>query len=121
MLKNLPIADFSVFSDPIEKLTALNLSKFEAAVAAQTSAAQDLIALTEARTKALSEVKDFNGFSSFLKAQGELAQSNITKSIEDSKAAVEEAKAYGEEVQKILTESLEVATKAAKKTAKKVA
>jgi len=121
MLKDFPVADFSVFSAPIEKLVALNVSKFEAAVEAQTAAAQELIALAEARTKALAEVKDFDGFSSFLKAQSELAQENVKKSIEDSKTALEEAKAYGEEVQKIMTESLEVATKAAKKAAKKAA
>jgi len=119
MLKDFPVVDFSVFSAPIEKLIALNTAKFEAAVATQTAAANELVALTEARTKALSEVKDFDDYSAFLKAQGELAQTSITKSISDSQAAVEEAKAYGEEVQKIMTESYEVATKAAKKTSKK--
>ncbi len=119
MLKNFPVADFSVFSAPIEKLVALNVSKFEAAVEAQTAAAQELVALTESRTKALSEVKDFDGYANFLKAQGELAQSSMTKTINDSKVAVEEAKAYSEEVQKIMTESLDVASKAAKKTTKK--
>ena len=118
MLKDFPVADFSVFTAPIEKLVALNTAKFEAAVATQTAAAKELVALAESRTKALSEVKDFDGYSAFLKAQGELAQSSINKSITDSQAAVEEAKAYGEEVQKIMTESLEVATKAAKKSAK---
>lgn len=121
MLKDFPVADFSVFSAPIEKLIALNTAKFEAAVATQTAAAQELVALTEARAKALSEVKDFDGYSTFLKAQGELAQTSLTKSISDSQSAVEEAKAYGEEVQKIMTESIEVATKAAKKAAKKAA
>ncbi len=121
MLKDFPVADFSVFSAPIEKLIALNTAQFEAAVATQTAAAKELVAVTESRAKALSEVKDFDGYSAFLKTQGELAQVSMNKSISDSQSAVEEAKAYGEEVQKIMTESLEVATKAAKKAAKKVA
>lgn len=121
MLKDFPIADLTAFSAPIEKLVALNVSKFEAAVEAQTAAAKELVELTNARVKALSEIKNVEGYTSFLKEQSELAQSSIAKAISDSKSSVEEAKAYGEEVKKIIEEGLKVSTAAVKKAVKKAA
>lgn len=109
MLKDIPSFDFQKALAPFQKLVDLNVSKIESAVEAQKAAAKGLVELTEARVKAASEIKDVDSFNAFVKEQAELAQSNAKKMIEDSKAAAEEAKAYGEEVQKIITESIEEA------------
>jgi phasin family protein len=109
MLKDMPSFDFQKALAPFQKLVELNVAKIEAAVEAQKAATKDLVELTEARVKAVSSIKDSDSFSAFVKEQAELAQTNASKIIEDSKVAAEEAKAYGEEVQKIITESIEEA------------
>jgi len=121
MTNNFQFADFSSFSSSIEKLVALNTSKFEAAVQSQTAAAQELVELTQSRIQALTEVKDFDGLNSFCQEQNELAQKAIAKAIEDGKTAVEEAKSYGEEVKSITTSSIEAVTAEVKKATKKKA
>ena len=121
MTTSFPFADFSNVSTSIEKLVALNTSKFEAAVEAQTAATKELVELTQTRIKALTEVKDFDGLNSFCKEQNELAQKAITKAIEDSKVAVDDAVAYGEEVKNITTAGFEAATTEVKKAGKKAA
>ncbi len=117
MLNNIPTVDFSAFTAPMQKLVELNVAKFESAVAAQQDAAKALVELTETRAKAAAEIKDVDGFVSFFKEQAELAQENATKLAEDSKTAVQEAQAYGEEVQKILTESTDAVKDAIAKVA----
>ncbi len=120
MMKEFPF-DFTAFTKPIEKLTELNIAKFEAAIEKQTEAAKELISLTEQRSKALAEVKDIESFTAFLKRQNEIAQETVKKTVEESKAALEEAKAYNEEVQKIIAESIEAVSSTPKKTSKKAA
>ncbi|RLA20990.1 MAG: phasin family protein [Gammaproteobacteria bacterium] len=109
MLKDIPSFDFQKALAPFQKLVELNVAKIEAAVEAQKAATKDLVALTEARVKAASGIKDADSFSAFVKEQADIAKTNATKIVEDSKVAAEEAKAYGEEVQKIITESIEEA------------
>lgn len=109
MFKDIPAVDFTKAFAPFQKLVELNVSKIEASVEAQKAAAAQLAELTEARVKAASEIKDVDSFNAFMKEQAELAQENTKKLIEDSKTAVEEAKAYGEEVQKIINEAVESA------------
>jgi phasin family protein len=109
MLNDIPAFDFQKALAPFQKLIELNVAKIEAAVEAQKSATQGLVALTEERVKAASSIKDADSFSAFVKEQAEIAQTNASKMIEDSKVAADEAKAYGEEVQKIITESIEEA------------
>ncbi len=119
MLKEFTPVDFTKALESMQKIADLNVAKIEAAVEAQKAAAQSLVELTEARVKAATEIKDYDGFVSFVKEQSELAQSSVEKLVEDSKVAVEDAQAYGEEVQKILGEATEVP--AAKPAAKKAA
>lgn len=116
MLKEFPAVDFTKAFESAKKIGELNAAKIEAAVESQKAVAQGLVELTEARIKAATEIKDYDGYVAFVKEQAELAQSSFEKMIEDSKAAAEEAKAYGEEVQKILTGAVE-APKAAPKRA----
>lgn len=118
MIKDFTNTDFTAFTAPMEKLISLNVSKFETAVEKQTAAAKELVELTEARTKAMAEIRDYDGMTKFLNDQNKLVQSSIAKAIEDSKNAIEEAKAYGEEVKKIFTESFETLTSAKKSTKK---
>jgi len=106
MLKNLPVVDFTKFAAPVRQLTELNVARFEAAVKVQNVAVKELVELTESRVKAAAEIKDFDGLVSFVKDQTELAKSRTEKLIDDSKVAVEDAKSYGEDVQKILSEGL---------------
>lgn len=106
-MTNFKMPDLTALSNPMQKLIDLNVAKIESAVEAQQAAAKNLVELTEARAKAASEIKDYDGFVSFMKDQAELAQSNVEKLSADSQAAVEEARAYGEEVQKIMQESVE--------------
>ncbi len=108
-MTNFQMPDLTALTNPMQKLIDLNVAKIEAAVAAQQDAAKNLVELTEARAKAASEIKDYEGFVSFMKSQAELAQANVQKLSADSQAAVEEARAYGEEVQKIMKESVESA------------
>ncbi len=106
-MTNFQMPDLTALTNPVQKLIDLNVAKIEAAVAAQQAAAKNLVELTEARAKAAGDIKDYDGFVSFMKSQAELAQANVEKLSADSQAAVEEARAYGEEVQKIMKDSLE--------------
>ncbi len=99
--------DLTALTNPMQKLIDLNVAKIEAAVEAQQAAAKNLVELTEARAKAAAEIKDYEDLLAFMKEQAELAQSNVEKLTAESKAAVEEARAYGEEVQKIMKESID--------------
>lgn len=121
MLKEFAPVDFTKAFESMQKIAGLNVAKIEAAIEMQKSATQSLVELTEARVKAASEIKDYDGFVSFVKVQSELAQSSVEKLIEDSKGAVEEAQVYGEEVQKILGEVTETAKPVAKRVATKKA
>ncbi len=121
MLKEFAPVDFTKAFESMQKIADLNVAKIEAAIEMQKSATQSLVELTEARVKAASEIKDYDGFVSFVKVQSELTQSSVEKLIEDSKGAVEEAQVYGEEVQKILGEVTETAKPVAKKVATKKA
>lgn len=117
MLKEFAPVDLTKAFESMQKIADLNVAKIEAAVEAQKATTQSLVELTEARVKAATEIKDYDGFVAFVKEQSELAQSSVEQLIEDSKGAIEDAKAYGEEIQKILGEVAEVP--AAKPAAKK--
>ena len=121
MLKEFAPVDFTKAFESMQKIADLNVAKIEAAVEAQKAATQGLVELTEARVKAATEIKDYDGFVAFVKEQSELAQTSVEKLIEDSKGAVEDAQAYGEEVQKILGEVAEAPAKPAAKPAVKKA
>jgi phasin family protein len=113
--------DFTKIFESMQKIADLNIAKIEAAVEAQKAATQSLVELTEARVKAVSEIKDYDGFAAFVKDQSELTKSSVEQMIEDSKGAVEDAQSYGEEVKKILSEVTEVAAPVAAPVAKKAA
>lgn len=119
MIKEFPMTEMSVFTAPIEKMMSLNVAKFEAAVEKQTAAAKELAELAEARTKAFTEIKDFDGFSAFMKDQSTLAKDYMSKAVTESKETMDEAKAYGEEVKKIYTDYMDSVFPAAKKAVKK--
>lgn len=118
--ENMPI-DFTKAFKSMQKITDLNVAKIEAAVEAQKAATQSLVKLTEARVKAVSEIKDYDGFVAFVKNQSELAQSSVEQLIEDGKGAAEDAKAYGSEIQQILGKVTEIAKPVVKKAAAKSA
>ncbi len=99
--------DFSLFTVPAQKITDLNVATFNAAFEAQQAAAKSLVSLTEERSKAAMEIKDFDGFVAFAKAQGEIAQSSAQTLAEDSKVVVANAQTYFAAVQSILTDSQE--------------
>ncbi len=119
MIKEFPMTDMSVFTAPFEKMMSLNVAKFEEAIEKQTAVAKELAELTEARTKAFTEIKDPEGLTAFMKDQSALAKDYLSKSVSDSKAAVEEAKSYGEELKKIYTDYMESVFPAAAKATKK--
>lgn len=122
MLKELPVVDFTAAFESVQKLADLNVAKIEAAVETQKAATKSLVELTEARIKAATEIKDYDGYVAFMTEQAELAQSSIEKLVEDAKTAGEEAKVYAEEVKTILTSISEAPKPAPKKSrAKKAA
>jgi len=106
---------------PAKKLAELNKAQFEKAVASQQAAAKEYVALTEARIKAATAIKDLEGLNAFVKDQVELAQSSFEKVQADSKVLIEDAKAYNEEVIKLVQEGNAVVTKEVKETVKKAA
>lgn len=106
---------------PAKKLAELNKAQFEKAVASQQAAAKEYVALTEARIKAATAIKDIEGLNAFVKDQVELAQSSFEKVQADSKVLIEDAKAYNEEVIKLVQEGNAVVTKEVKETVKKAA
>ena len=114
MLNNLEI-----LLAPVKKLAELNKAAFEKAAAAQQAAAKEYVALTEARIKAATAIKDVAGLNTFIKDQVALAQSGFEKVQADSKVLIEDAKAYNEEVVKLVQESNVVVTKEVKETVKK--
>ena len=116
MLKNL-----DVLLAPAKKLAELNKAQMEKAIAAQQTAAKEYVALTEARIKAATAIKDIAGLNTFVKDQVELAKSSFEKVQADSKVLVEDAKAYNEEVIKLVQEGNAVVTKEVKETVKKAA
>ena len=97
--------DFNAFADPIKKLIELNKNQFEKLAAAQQDAAKNYVALTEARIKAASGIKDADALNAFAKEQVELAQNGYEKVIADSKSLFEDTKAYSEQVLNIVKES----------------
>ncbi|ORU91124.1 MAG: hypothetical protein A6F72_01030 [Cycloclasticus sp. symbiont of Poecilosclerida sp. N] len=106
---------------PAKKLAELNKTQIEKAIAIQQAATKEYVALTEARIKAATAIKDVAGLNAFVKEQVELAQNGFEKVVADSKELVEGAKAYNEEVIKLVQESNTVVTKEVKATVKKVA
>ncbi|MEO1889703.1 MAG: phasin family protein [Cycloclasticus sp.] len=105
---------------PAKKLAELQTVQIEKAIATQQAAAKEYVALTEARIKAATEIKDIAGLNAFVKEQVELAKSGFEKVQADSKVLVEDAKAYNQEVIKLVQESSAAATKEVKATVKKV-
>jgi phasin family protein len=116
MLKNI-----EVLLAPAKKLAELNKAQIEKAVSTQQAAAKEYVALTEARIKAVTAIKDVAGLNAFVKEQVELAQSGFDKVVADSKTLVADAKAYNEDVIKLVQEGNAVVTKEVKATVKKVA
>ena len=116
MLNNLEI----LFA-PAKKLAELNKVQMEKAVASQQAAAKEYVALTEARIKAASAIKDIDGLNAFVKDQVELAKSSFEKVQADSKVLIADAKSYNEEVIKLVQEGNAVVTKEVKATVKKAA
>jgi len=106
---------------PAKKLAELNKAQFEKAVASQQAAAKEYVALTEARIKAATAIKDIEGLNSFVKDQVELAKSSFEKVQADSKVLLSDAKAYNEEVIKLVQEGNATVTKEVKETVKKAA
>lgn len=110
---------------PAKKLVGLNKVQVEKAVEAQQLSAKEFMALTEARMKAITEIKDVPSFNSFMTEQFDCAQGAIEKMIANSKVLFEEAKTYNEEVIKLMREGNGAMTKemteAVKKEVKKVA
>lgn len=113
--------NFETLLAPVKKLAEFNKAQFEKAVAAQQVAAKEYVALTEARIKAATAIKDVEGLNSFVKDQVELAKSSLEKLQADSKALIEDAKSYNEEVIKLVQEGNAVVTKEVKATVKKAA
>lgn len=106
---------------PAKKLAELNKAQIEKAVATQQAAAKEYVALTEARIKAATAIKDIAGLNTFVKEQVELAKSGFEKVQADSKVLVEDVKSYNEEVIKLVQEGNAVVTKEVKATVKKAA
>jgi len=97
--------DFNAFSAPITKLIELNKSQFEKMAAAQQEAAKSYIALTEARIKAASGIKDADALKAFAQDQVELAKTGLEKVVADGKSLFEDTKAYNEQVLNLVKES----------------
>ncbi len=119
-----PYTDFSKMFEPVQKLVELNISKFDQAVANQTVASKTFIEQAEAQIKSATEVQSYDALVAFMKEQTEIAKNNMEQMIADSKTATEEVVAYSQEVQKILSESVDMAKPAAstkKSAGKKVA
>jgi len=113
--------NLDVLLAPAKKLAELNKAQIEKVIASQQAAAKEYVALTEARIKAATAIKDIEGLNAFVQDQVELAKSSFEKVQADSKVLVEDAKAYNEEVIKLVQEGNAVVTKEVKATAKKVA
>ncbi len=88
---------------PVKKLAELNKVQIEKAIASQQVVAKEYVALTEARIKAATAIKDVAGLNAFVKEQVELAKSGFEKVQADSKVLVDDVKAYNEEVIKLVT------------------
>lgn len=119
-----PYTDFSKMFEPVQKLVELNISKFDQAVANQTAASKAFIEQAEAQIKSATEIKSYDALVAFMKEQTEVAKHNMEQLIADSKTATEEVVAYSQEVQKILSESVDMGKPAAstkKAAGKKVA
>jgi len=102
------------FTAPVEKLVSLNLSVFKKTVDAQTKSMNSLVELTDSRLKAMAGIKDAEGFKTFVTEQNEIAKDSFAKALNESKDAAAEVKAYNDEVMKIVTDSVEVNSKAKK-------
>jgi len=96
--------DFNAFAAPITKLIELNKAQFEKLAAAQQEATKNYVALTEARIKAASGIKDADALNAFAKEQVELAQTGLEKVVADGKALFADTKAYNEQVLNIVKE-----------------
>ena len=103
MLNNIPNADFSAFSAPVQKLIELNTATFTKAFELQKATAEKQIAQTQADFKALSAIKDVTALTSFLTAKSEEAKANLEALKAEAEVSVEKSKAYFAEVQAILT------------------
>ncbi|MFT6624558.1 MAG: phasin family protein [Cycloclasticus sp.] len=113
--------NLDAFLAPAKKMAEFNKVQIEKAIETQQAAVKEYVALTEARIKAATAIKDAEGFTTFVKEQVELAQNGFEKAVSDSKVLVEGVKAYNEEVIKLVQEGNAVITKEVKATAKKAA
>ncbi len=116
--------NLDAFLAPAKKMAEFNKFQIEKAIETQRAAVkeyEEYVALTEARIKAATAIKDAEGFTTFVKEQVELAQNGFEKAVADSKVLVEGVKTYNEEVIKLVQEGNAVITKEVKATAKKAA
>ncbi|MEH6472026.1 MAG: phasin family protein [Halopseudomonas sp.] len=117
MFKTLPTADFSAFAAPVQKLIDLNTATLAKSFELQQAAAKKQMAQSHASFKAVLEIKDAKGLTTFVTGQTEVAKSNLETLKADAQVAAASTKAYFAEVQTILAESKDVVAKAAQKVA----
>ncbi len=113
MFNNIPAFDLNAFTATIEKIVALNTATITKAAETQQAAARSLLTLSQERAKAALEIKDPEGYITFVTEQAEIARSTIEELLKNSQAATRDAEAYFAEIQAILSESQEAAAKAA--------
>lgn len=115
MFNNLPNADFSAFSAPVQKLVELNTATFTKAFELQKATAEKQMAQAQADFKALSSIKDVDALTAFVKTKSEEAKANLEALQTEAQASVANSQAYFAEVQAILTASIPAAKAPAKK------
>lgn len=97
--------DFNALADPIKKLVELNKTQFEKLAAAQQESAKNYIALTEARIKAASAIKDPEALKQFTTEQIELAKNSYEKMLSDGQSLFKDAQNYNEQLLNIIKQS----------------
>ncbi len=113
MFNNLPTADFSAFTAPVQKLIELNTATMTKAFELQKAAIEKQIAQSQADFKAVLEIKDVEALTSFVTVKSEAAKASLATLKAESEVATESAKAYFAEVQAILTEGKDAVVQAA--------
>ena len=107
---------------PFTKLAELNKATLEKVAADQKANAEEVVALTEARLKAVAEIKDIEGLQAFVQEQVELAKAGTEKAVANNQALLKDTQAYVEEVIGLFQQkAAKPAPKARKKVAKKAA
>ena len=101
-------AQFEKFAAPIKEINDLTVKNFETVIGLQLKSVEENAKIGIEQAKSATEIKDADGWKSYLNAQAEITQQYNDKLVESTKNVVELGNAFSNEIQRIVKEAFTV-------------